>query len=106
MLLALLLSLKVFIYFINLFFLKFNYADWDFLNGCTDYDWASAEYPSWTESRWETFSTRIFLQPSKTQEVTVFVSGLIVFLVSIAVTYWASIKVDVLFPNSPEIAVC
>jgi len=71
-----------------------------------DYDWASAEYPSWTESRWETFSTRIFLQPSKTQEVTVFVSGLIVFLVSIAVTYWASIKVDVLFPNSPEIAVC
>lgn len=71
-----------------------------------DYDWLSGEYPSWTESRWETFSTRIFLQASKTQEVTVFVTGLIVFLFSIVITYWTSIKVDVIFPNSPEIAVC
>jgi len=71
-----------------------------------DYDWSSGEYPSWTESRWETFSTRIFLQASTTQEVTVFVTGLIVFLLSIVITYWTSVKVDVIFRNSPEIAVC
>ena len=74
--------------------------DWNNLESLnTDYDWLSGEYPSWTESRWETFSTRIFLQASKTQEVTVFVTGLIVFLFSIVITYWTSIKVDVIFPN-------
>ena len=65
----------------------------------TDYDWASGEYSSWTESRWESFSIRIFLQPSKTQEVTVFASGIIVLLVSIAIIYWIDAKADSLFPN-------
>jgi hypothetical protein len=27
----------------------------------TDYDWASGEYSSWTESRWKNLAMRIFL---------------------------------------------
>ena len=93
------LSLKVLYHYFSSCFQEFCTDHSHLELWVVDYDWSSGEYSSWTESRWETFSTRIFLQASKTQEVTVFVTGLIVFLLSIAITYWTSIKVDVIFPN-------
>jgi nicastrin len=65
----------------------------------TDYDWASGEYSSWTESRWETFAMRIFLKPSPWQEWVVFSVGLVILLLSVIATYWLNSKADVLFPN-------
>jgi nicastrin len=63
-----------------------------------DYDWASGEYSSWTESRWETFSVRIFLKASSLQAVSIFVFGVVVLLLSFAVTYWVETNSVLLFP--------
>lgn len=71
-----------------------------------DYDWASGEYSSWTESRWETFSVRIFLKASSLQAVSIFVFGVVVLLLSFAVTYWVETNSALLFPPSPEAVAC
>ena len=40
---------------------------------CSDYDWKSGKYSTWTESRWDNFKVRVFLIPSKQFEVRAFI---------------------------------
>ena len=67
------------------------------MNFLVDYDWKSGEYSSWTESRWETFSVRIFVKASSFQAIFTFVFGLTVFALSFLVTQWMEAKSNLLF---------
>ncbi|KAL1457639.1 hypothetical protein WDU94_007847 [Cyamophila willieti] len=39
------------------------------------YNWASAEFPTWSESVWMKLGLRMFMQPSPSYERVVFTSG-------------------------------
>ena len=67
-------------------------------NSSLGYNWTSGEYSSWTESRWENLSIRIFVKASTAQEVTVFVFGVFVLILGFAITYWMDAKSKILFP--------
>jgi len=51
-----------------------------------DYQWSSAMYSTWTESRWQddAFQVRVFLIPSPSQEITTLLVGLFIFVLSLA----------------------
>ncbi|KAL5284629.1 NCSTN family protein [Megaselia abdita] len=62
-----------------------------------DYDWKSGRYSTWTESTWQQISARIFLRPSKTQEVTTLTIGIVVLILSFALIFLIRNGSDVLF---------
>lgn len=62
-----------------------------------NYDFKSNKYSTWTESTWNDFSARIFLQPSATHESMTFVTGLSMLIVSFIIVYFVKSRSDVLF---------
>ena len=66
------------------------------------YDWASGEFPTWTESVWKSFSARSFLQGSPGHDHLVFGVGLSVLVVSLLLGWWTSSKATILFSPSGE----
>ncbi|CAM1332152.1 NCSTN (predicted) [Pycnogonum litorale] len=60
-------------------------------------DWTSTRYSTWTESRWNSFSIRMFLKPSLSHEVMTLCVGISVFVVSLIFVYFVSKKSDTLF---------
>ncbi|XP_033759066.1 LOW QUALITY PROTEIN: nicastrin-like [Pecten maximus] len=65
----------------------------------TDYDWTSGEFSTWTESSWkqDAISIRVFLIPSEQMEVVLLCSGLALFVVSLAISYFINKKSSILF---------
>lgn len=64
------------------------------------YDFDSGEYSTWTESEWEQTSIRIFLKPSKAWEVTVLMTGIVVFIFSFICVWMIDRNAKILFPRS------
>lgn len=64
-----------------------------------NYDYASGEYSTWTESTWNSMSARIFLRPSPTHEAFTLSIGLITLIISFLIVYMVNAKTDVLFGN-------
>ncbi|CAH1118578.1 unnamed protein product [Phaedon cochleariae] len=62
-----------------------------------DYDWASGEFSSWTESRWYEMSARLFLKPSAAHEQITIVLGLLSLVFSSSVVYFVKSKSHLLF---------
>ncbi|XP_060679148.1 nicastrin-like, partial [Hemiscyllium ocellatum] len=65
-------------------------------------DWASAEYSTWTESRWKGINARIFLVASKKLEIITLLTGIGVLLLSLVLVYFINAKANVLFTCSQE----
>lgn len=63
----------------------------------SDYDWKSGRYSTWTESTWQQISARIFLRPSRTQEVTTLTIGIVVFILSFVLIFLIRNGSEVLF---------
>ena len=64
------------------------------------YDWASGQYPTWTESIWKEFSARSFLKGQPSHDHLVFGVGVSVFLLSLVIVYWTDKYSSVIFPSS------
>lgn len=64
------------------------------------YDWASGQYPTWTESYWKSISGRMFLQPSPSSQYSTLAIGIIVSLLSFPITYWLQKKSSIIFENA------
>ena len=68
------------------------------------YDWASGQFPTWTESVWKGFSARSFLRGSPGHDSLVFGVGVTVLILSLLLGWWSSSKASILFsPSSEEI---
>jgi len=68
------------------------------------YDWASGQFPTWTESVWKGFSARSFLRGSPGHDRLVFGVGISVFILSLLLGWWTSSKAHIIFsPGSEEI---
>ncbi|GCC41907.1 hypothetical protein chiPu_0025750 [Chiloscyllium punctatum] len=65
-------------------------------------DWASAEYSTWTESRWKGINARIFLVASKKLEIITLLTGIGVLLLSLILIYFINNKANILFTCSQE----
>ncbi|XP_046383107.1 nicastrin [Ischnura elegans] len=65
-----------------------------------DYDWASGNFSTWTESVWKEFSVRIFLRPSRQHEIVTLCLGLVVLILSFIVVHFVSSRSGTLFCNS------
>ncbi|KAK3764619.1 hypothetical protein RRG08_008497 [Elysia crispata] len=54
-----------------------------------DYDWKSGKYSTWSESRWakDSLKVRLFLVPSPHLQLLTLLSGLVVLLLSMIITY-------------------
>ena len=66
------------------------------------YDWASGQFPTWTESVWKGFSARSFLQGSPGHDRLVFGVGISVFLLSLLLGWWSRVKASILFSPCGE----
>ncbi|XP_072109329.1 nicastrin [Mobula birostris] len=66
------------------------------------HDWASTEYSTWTESRWQKIGARIFLVASRELEIITLVTGVAVLLVSMVLIYFLNAKSNVLFSGPRE----
>ncbi|XP_028911830.1 nicastrin isoform X1 [Ornithorhynchus anatinus] len=64
--------------------------------------WASADYSTWTESRWKDIRARIFLVAGRDLEITTLVVGIVILALSLATTYFINAKADVLFTSPRE----
>ncbi|KAG1697198.1 Nicastrin [Nymphon striatum] len=60
-------------------------------------DWSSTEYSTWTESRWNNFSIRLFLKASFIHELTALLIGLALTVLSFIFIYFVNKQSDVLF---------
>ncbi|XP_063295513.1 nicastrin isoform X1 [Pelobates fuscus] len=65
-------------------------------------EWGSTEYSTWTESRWKEIRARIFLVPSRHLEIITLAVGILVFIISLVVTYFINAKADILFSGTQE----
>ncbi|KAM4880473.1 nicastrin isoform 2-T2 [Sylvia borin] len=63
--------------------------------------WDSADFSTWTESRWKDIRARIFLVASRDMELLTLALGLLVLLLSLLGTFLISSKASVLF-GPPE----
>jgi len=70
-----------------------------------NYDWASGQYPTWTESIWKVISGRIFLQGSPSHDYGIFSLGIALFLVSILIVYWVDKNSKIIFAEQKSIEV-
>ncbi|XP_039275911.1 nicastrin [Nilaparvata lugens] len=61
------------------------------------YDWTSREYSTWSESVWQEMSLRMFLKPSRQQEMVTLVVGLVTLVLSFIVVYWLKSQAHLLF---------
>ncbi|XP_075216040.1 nicastrin [Lycorma delicatula] len=68
-----------------------------------DYDWSSGKYSSWTESVWQDLNLRMFLKPSRQQEIQTFLVGLFVLLLSFFTVYWIKSRASFLFHTKPGV---
>ena len=64
-----------------------------------NWDTASLNFPTWTESVWKGFSGRSFLQGSPAHDQMVFGVGLGIFFLSFAFVWWADKNSDVIFAS-------
>ncbi|XP_066149210.1 nicastrin [Euwallacea fornicatus] len=62
-----------------------------------DYDWSSNKYSSWSESTWNDMKIRMFLKPSRFQEIITLTIGSITMIFSFVVVYWMKSKCHILF---------
>ncbi|KAJ8012287.1 hypothetical protein DPEC_G00067100 [Dallia pectoralis] len=65
-------------------------------------EFASKTYSTWTESRWKFIEARMFLVASRDLEMLTLGVGVAVLFTSLLVTYFISIKADVLFSSVRE----
>ncbi|KAK7106252.1 nicastrin-like isoform X2 [Littorina saxatilis] len=72
-----------------------------FADDMEDYDWNSRKYSTWTESRWDTFTIRVFMIPSKQFQVLTLTVGIGLLLISLVAVYFINSSADVLFQNAP-----
>jgi len=74
-----------------------------FLDNVIDtYDWASGEFPTWTESIWKSISGRIFLRASPSRDYSTLAIGIIIFVLSFALVWWAEKNSTIIFSCQPE----
>ncbi|KAM6948790.1 nicastrin [Aplochiton taeniatus] len=64
--------------------------------------YSSANYSTWTESRWKKIKARMFLVASHDLEMLTLGVGVAVLVTSLLVTYFVSSKADVLFSSGRE----
>ncbi|CAF3892928.1 unnamed protein product [Adineta steineri] len=50
-----------------------------------NYDLSQTTYPAWTESRWTTFTLRLFIIPTKTHEIVTLIIGILLLSISFIV---------------------
>ncbi|CAF1291372.1 unnamed protein product [Adineta steineri] len=67
-----------------------------------NYDLSQTTYPAWTESRWTTFTLRLFIIPTRTHEIVTLVIGILLLSISFivfSILRWY-VKLDLLQPSS------
>lgn len=64
-----------------------------------DYNWSSGEYSTWSESTWNSLSSRIFLRPSRIHEAITLTTGIVVLVFSFCLVYIISTRSEILFED-------
>ena len=62
-----------------------------------NWDPASLNFPTWTESVWKTIGARMFLKGSPGYDHGIFALGLLVCLISFPLTFWTNKNVGIIF---------
>ncbi|CAH1796310.1 unnamed protein product [Owenia fusiformis] len=66
-----------------------------------DYNWASGEYSTWSESVWQTnaIKVRVFMVPSQQRQIGTLLGGLGLFILSLGMMVLFEKRAGLLFPN-------